>query len=127
MFRQANKIKKMDLFQSKHVSCKPVTSLKSLLNFPGNIQPHKYNTRKLEYAPKNANQRQLIVCHDMRNNYLDDRYFQGSNNPHEYTFYHWNLIDIFIYFSHHFITIPPESWINAAHENNVRILGLAYY
>ncbi len=114
----------MDFFQSKHVSCKPITNLKSLLTWPGNTQPPNYKTIKLVTQKKNRNQRQLIVCHDMRNNYLADRYFQGSKNHDEYTFYHWNIIDMFIYFSHHFITIPPESWINAAHENNTRILGL---
>jgi mannosyl-glycoprotein endo-beta-N-acetylglucosaminidase len=59
----------------------------------------------------------------MKNNYLEDRYLQGSNVADSYSFYHWNLIDTFIYFSHHFVTIPPESWTNAAHENNVRMLG----
>ena len=63
----------------------------------------------------------------MKNNYLEDKYFQGTTEEDlskvGYTFTNWNLIDYFIYFSHHFITIPPESWINASHTNNVPMLA----
>lgn len=33
-----------------------------------------------------------------------------------YRFMHWDLIDTFIYFSHHFVTIPPSAWISIAHK-----------
>ena len=117
---------KMNMFKSKQVSCKPVTTLQDLLAFSSQDTEsrRRYNIRNLNHHQNNSpQQRQVLICHDMRNNYLADRYFQGFDNPDEYTFYHWNLVDIFVYFSHHFVTIPPESWINAAHENNVRILG----
>lgn len=116
----------MEFFKSNKIACKPVTTLQELFSWSHQTEEdlsRKYNVQKLKPQPKNRSQRQLIICHDMRNNYLDDCYFQGFNNPDDYTFYHWNLIDMFIYFSHHFVTIPPESWINAAHQNNVRMLG----
>lgn len=119
----------MEIFKTKLVSCKPISSLDELFSWSKEIQDassRKYNLRKLRQTKVDPTKSQMIVCHDMRNNYLCDRYFQGFNDARDYTFYHWNLIDIFIYFSHHFITIPPESWINAAHENNVRMLGLNF-
>lgn len=38
-------------------------------------------------------------------------------------FYNWYAIDTFVYFSHHFITVPPYGWIRAAHKHGVKILG----
>ncbi|KAL2101498.1 hypothetical protein ACEWY4_003259 [Coilia grayii] len=40
-----------------------------------------------------------------------------------YVFYHWSLIDIFNYFSHQMVTIPPACWTNAAHKHGVLSLG----
>lgn len=124
----------MELFKTNQVSCRPVDTFQQLLNWSKETEcqsSRPYRVRKLKLPePPDVEHRQrpqMLVCHDMRNNYLDDRYFQGSNDSDDYTFYHWNLIDTFIYFSHHFVTIPPESWTNAAHENNVRMLGNLYF
>lgn len=51
------------------------------------------------------------------------RYLGRVNVGNGYTFYRWSQIDIFVYFSHHLITIPPLSWINVAHNQGVPILG----
>ncbi|KAJ8890084.1 hypothetical protein PR048_009591 [Dryococelus australis] len=50
-------------------------------------------------------------------------FVNGSTKHDEYRFFHWAGIDTFVYFSHHFITIPPPVWVNAAHLHGVKILG----
>ncbi|XP_071962503.1 cytosolic endo-beta-N-acetylglucosaminidase-like [Antedon mediterranea] len=64
-----------------------------------------------------------LLCHDMMGGYVDDRFIQGVAKTDCYRFYHWQYIDIFIYFSHHFLTIPPAPWTNAAHKNGTLMLG----
>jgi hypothetical protein len=70
--------------------------------------------------------RKLLVCHDMAGNYLGDSSVCGSkfeNHPYQLT--HWGIVDIFVYFSHNFITIPPLSWINCGHRHGAKVLGLS--
>jgi mannosyl-glycoprotein endo-beta-N-acetylglucosaminidase len=43
------------------------------------------------------------------------------NNSFEVT--DWSLVDIFCYFSHEFITIPPTSWISTCRNHGVQIIG----
>lgn len=84
----------------------------------------------------------MIVCHDMMGGYVKDKFPQGirwaggggvaldlsiiiilNRDKEDYFFYHWQHIGAFIYFSHHFITIPPPSWTNAAHRHGVLSMG----
>lgn len=61
-----------------------------------------------------------MVCHDMMGGYLEQEKDGGylvptDSNP--YVFLNWWNIDIFCYFSHHFVTIPPAGYINTAHKH----------
>ncbi|KAM6904749.1 cytosolic endo-beta-N-acetylglucosaminidase [Xenentodon cancila] len=67
--------------------------------------------------------RRTLVSHDMMGGYLDDRFVQGANSETPYAFYHWQYIDIFNYFTHHLVTIPPAVWTDAAHKHGVVVLG----
>ncbi|XP_045593831.1 cytosolic endo-beta-N-acetylglucosaminidase [Procambarus clarkii] len=64
-----------------------------------------------------------LICHDMMGGYLEDRFYKGSKKNDAYRFYHWSGIDTFVYFSHSLVTIPPVSWVNAAHQHGVKVLG----
>nr|XP_006635444.2 PREDICTED: cytosolic endo-beta-N-acetylglucosaminidase isoform X1 [Lepisosteus oculatus] len=73
--------------------------------------------------PLASGQPKTLVCHDMMGGYLEDRFIQGAEAETVYAFYHWEYIDIFVYFSHYPVTIPPVSWTNAAHKHGVSVLG----
>ncbi|GAB4831980.1 Cytosolic endo-beta-N-acetylglucosaminidase 1 [Ancistrocladus abbreviatus] len=71
------------------------------------------------------NRPRLLVCHDMKGGYVDDKWVQGGENPEAYAIWHWYLIDVFVYFSHNLVTLPPPCWTNAAHKHGVKVLGLS--
>ncbi|XP_045381102.1 cytosolic endo-beta-N-acetylglucosaminidase isoform X2 [Lemur catta] len=73
--------------------------------------------------PLSSQRPRTLLCHDMMGGYLDDRFIQGTAVQNPYSFYHWQYIDIFVYFSHHTVTIPPVGWTNAAHRHGVCVLG----
>ncbi|TSK87482.1 Cytosolic endo-beta-N-acetylglucosaminidase [Bagarius yarrelli] len=75
------------------------------------------------WPPLKECQMRTLVSHDMMGGYLEDRFIQGTEVDTAYVFYHWNYIDIFNYFSHNLVTIPPAMWTNAAHKHGVLSLG----
>lgn len=64
-------------------------------------------------------------CHSLKVP-LISRFIQGAEVETPYVFYHWHHIDIFNYFSHIMVTIPPAVWTNAAHKHGVLVLGDYY-
>ena len=55
---------------------------------------------------------------------------QGDDGPaqvevgHVYRLRHWQHCDVFVYFSHARLTIPPPGWISAGHTHGVPVLGV---
>ncbi|KAJ4885819.1 Cytosolic endo-beta-N-acetylglucosaminidase 2 [Raphanus sativus] len=69
------------------------------------------------------NRPRVLVCHDMKGGYVDDKWIQGCENDAGYAIWHWYLMDVFVYFSHSLVTIPPPCWTNTAHRHGVKVLG----
>ncbi|KAI8087826.1 endo-b-N-acetylglucosaminidase [Gilbertella persicaria] len=65
----------------------------------------------------------LLLTHDMAGGYKKDAQVQGSHYKEIYYIQDWHLVDIFNYFSHKRVSIPPVNWINACHRNGVKCLG----
>ena len=66
----------------------------------------------------------VMVCHDMRGGYTEfDSCDQGCSSPFSYSLDWWHLVDIFVYFSHHLVTIPPKQWINKSHMHGTKCYG----
>lgn len=59
----------------------------------------------------------------MDGGYSDDKWVQGGDNPDAYAIWHWYLMDVFVYFSHSLVTLPPPCWVNAGHLHGVKVLG----
>ncbi|XP_039247841.2 cytosolic endo-beta-N-acetylglucosaminidase-like [Styela clava] len=86
-----------------------------------------FSVATVPYLGKNipTGSTKTLVCHDMAGGYLDDRFVQGKISTDDKWYYlaYWDIVDTFVYFSHHFVTIPPVGWINSAHTNGVAVLG----
>nr|XP_037286240.1 cytosolic endo-beta-N-acetylglucosaminidase-like [Rhipicephalus microplus] len=100
----------------------PLDTLDELLSFKSPplcaVQPLRDVARGRPEDPK------TLLCHDhIRGCYQQDRFVHGCANPKSYRFYHWQVIDTFVYYSPYMVTIPPPGWISAAHRHGVKVLG----
>ncbi|KAL0299327.1 UNVERIFIED_CONTAM: Cytosolic endo-beta-N-acetylglucosaminidase 1 [Sesamum radiatum] len=86
---------------------------------------YSFNQAQVKLQPAGGDgvppRRRILVCHDMAGGYTDDRYVQGGKNADAYSIWHWYLIDVFVYFSHDLVTLPPPCWTNTAHRHGVKI------
>ena len=67
------------------------------------------------------NPRELLSCHDCCDNYKFD--VEAHHGPPNYRYLHWARSDIFVYFSHKSLSIPPVGWTECAHRNGTMCLG----
>ncbi|KAJ8922923.1 hypothetical protein NQ315_001466 [Exocentrus adspersus] len=138
------------MMPSVFVECHPITNLEDLegvLEYPprwvDRVEPlipragtvvqntlSDCHSDSKHYLARNRLDSRLVpktlLCHDYKGGYQADKYLHYVNEDilgNGYTFYNWAQIDVFVYFSHHLITIPPLCWINVAHNNGVKVLG----
>lgn len=65
-----------------------------------------------------------LLCHDYSGGFHDYESVRPSAMKCDmYTCNYLQYIDLFIYFSHKLVCIPPPTWTNSMHRNGVRILG----
>lgn len=70
----------------------------------------------------------VMVVHDYKNGYQqgEDGSPMGSfphRNGRHYMLQFPSLVDIFVYFSHHRVTVPPVPWVNSLHRLGIPVLG----
>lgn len=65
----------------------------------------------------------LLACHDFKGGYTHFDIHNCIVDGLGYSVQYWELIDIFVYFSHSRVTIPPANWISVCHTNNTPVLG----
>ncbi|XVE69478.1 hypothetical protein DITRI_Ditri09bG0155400 [Diplodiscus trichospermus] len=102
---------------------KTLEDLDSRSYFTSFHYPFNKSTVPLQPNSALAQRPRILVCHDLKGGYLDDKWVQGGNNFGAYAIWHWYLMDVFVYFSHNLVTLPPPCWINTAHRHGVKVLG----
>ncbi|CAF0864445.1 unnamed protein product [Didymodactylos carnosus] len=104
------------------IVCSPIKQWTDILQW-SSLNLMKPICCKLFKRLNSCSKRKVLFCHDMKGGYLEDKYRQGCYSSDAYRFYFWSIIDIFCYFSHELVTIPPVVWIDCAHQNGVKVLG----
>lgn len=65
----------------------------------------------------------LLVCHDMKGNYLSDIRGNGALFEDAFCITGMRRLESFCYFSHHFVSVPPRQWVKLCKKNGVKVLG----
>lgn len=108
------------------IDTQPLDSLDDLWDWDRSKVDEKLVGLPLKHYSGERGGPKTLICHDMMGGYLPEECTDGCEVIDEikpYIVTHWWYIDIFAYFSHRFITIPPVGWINQAHDHGVLVLG----
>ena len=66
----------------------------------------------------------VLLCHDYKGGYHDYEGVRPTEvDAEDYSCEYLQYIDIFIYFSHKLVCVPPPTWTNVLHRNGVKVLG----
>ena len=94
-------------------------SVRELLQWDATSSPEPARTRSptAPTAPLPARPR-VLHCHDCRGGYNE-----CADGTYLRCFRGWDAIDVFCYFGHHRISMPPAAWVEACHARGVPCLG----
>jgi len=93
-----------------------MTSAKQLLVWNSSIAGPRIGPAKS--MPKLRNGPRMLSMHDMATGYNE-----MSDNDYLMMFKSWEVVDIFVYFSHVHIAVPPVQWTMTAHQHGRPALG----
>lgn len=62
-----------------------------------------------------------VWLHDEQGGYKEHEYNGCASIDEAFRITHWHLIDTFVYFSHHLVTVPPAQWIAVAHRHGTQV------
>ncbi|KAI8804285.1 glycosyl hydrolase family 85-domain-containing protein [Cladochytrium replicatum] len=111
----------------------PLSSVQAIADWCPGSDPFNVSTVPLRRRPslnalhstRHEDKMEMLACHDNGGAvYKEDALIQGNNDGKQiYTLRYFHHVDIFIYFSHARLTIPPAAWTNASHRNGVKMIG----
>lgn len=114
-FKECGKVENNDFHKTEEgIVSRPLKNLEELLHWKSESIREEKSTRfvlptiTLKTGVEMGKERKMIICHDMKGGYLDDKRpggFDGLLIPS----YVWKYVSDFIYFSHNFISIPSKS------------------
>ncbi len=88
-----------------------------------NMQPRVPLRPRAEPKQKSAPRRKVIVTHDVPG--FEDLHVYGDlRRDFGYRFFFWNSIDIFCYFWHKLLMIPPPGYVAVAHRMGAKAIGV---
>ena len=64
----------------------------------------------------------FLVSHDYGGGYWEDHYYQGFRGTDTYYhIYDFDVIDIFNFFTHDRLSVPPPGWTHLAHKHGTQV------
>ncbi len=107
--------------------CGPLDSVDELLTWtapsPTSLA-HVATRSRVPLAATAAARSRLLIAHDFKGGYREDAVLNGTGDQHAYTMHDgWRYASEFVYFSHHFVSIPPVGWIEVGHAHGCRVYG----
>lgn len=75
-------------------------------------------------ADEDIGKANVLLCHDYAGNYHEyESILQPEVSEEMYACEYLQSVELFVYFSHKLVCVPPPTWTNTLHRNGVKVLG----